>query len=269
MSAAPSMKKAEFERQPVAEFAAIRNGSDGERRKRAGTPEGTILDMKAFSITASNQVRAFASEQEAPAGEAAFSTAEQLAVLVQEGPIARLVEVWNQLPGAKQIRKFTDRKGSVRRLWQAVRRVAAKVTISLGTAGNARGGIDFGLSGCAGVASNLGTALVTDARGVLLPQNFTTGLACDIGAYQTAQNQVQMTFNVSPSIGGRLQRCNQQFPPAHQFGGRRVAFHAAELLDGLDRPLGLTLGTGHRDGDFFDDQAGIFELGFFGSELPG
>jgi hypothetical protein len=38
-------------------------------------PEGTILDMKVFSITASNQIRVFASEQEAPAGEAVFGSA--------------------------------------------------------------------------------------------------------------------------------------------------------------------------------------------------
>ena len=89
-------------------------------------PEGTILDMKVFSITASNQVRVFASEQVAPAGEAVFGSAEQLAVLVQAWPMARLVEVWNQLPGAKQVRKFTDRKSGVRRLWQAVQGVAVK-----------------------------------------------------------------------------------------------------------------------------------------------
>lgn len=82
--------------------------------------------MKVFSITASNQVRVFASEQEAPTAETVFGSAEQLAALVQEWPMARLVEVWNQLPGAKQIHKFTDRKSGVRRLWQAVQGVAAK-----------------------------------------------------------------------------------------------------------------------------------------------
>jgi len=82
--------------------------------------------MKVFSITASNQIRVFASEQEAPAGEAVFGSAEQLAALVQAWPIARLVEVWNQLPGVRQIRKFTDRKNGVRRLWQAVQAIAVK-----------------------------------------------------------------------------------------------------------------------------------------------
>jgi len=82
--------------------------------------------MKVFSITANNQVRVFGSEQEAPAGEAVFGSAEQLTALVQEWPIARLVEVWNQLPGAKQIRKFTDRKSGIRRLWQAAQGLAVK-----------------------------------------------------------------------------------------------------------------------------------------------
>jgi hypothetical protein len=84
--------------------------------------------MKMFSITTNNQVRVFASEREAPAGEAVFGSAEQFAALVQEWPLARLVEVWNQLPGAKQLRKFTDRKSGVRRLWEAVQGVAAKAS---------------------------------------------------------------------------------------------------------------------------------------------
>ena len=82
--------------------------------------------MKVFSITTDNQVRVFGSQQEAPAGSGTFASAEELAALVHEWPIARLVEVWNQLPGGKQIRKFTDRKTALRRLWKAVQGLAAK-----------------------------------------------------------------------------------------------------------------------------------------------
>jgi hypothetical protein len=49
-------------------------------------PEGTIVDMKVFLITANNLARVFASEQEAPEGEVMFGSAEQLAALVQHWP---------------------------------------------------------------------------------------------------------------------------------------------------------------------------------------
>jgi hypothetical protein len=89
-------------------------------------PEGTILDMKMFAITTDNQVRAFASEERVSAGNAAFGSAEELAALVHDWPITRLVAVWNQLPGAKRIRKFTDRQSGVRRVWEAAQGLAAK-----------------------------------------------------------------------------------------------------------------------------------------------
>ena len=81
--------------------------------------------MNMFSITANNQVRVFSSEQEAPAGSAIFRNAEELAAVAKQWPAARLVEVWNQLPGGKPLSKFTDRKTGVRRLWEAVQSVAA------------------------------------------------------------------------------------------------------------------------------------------------
>jgi hypothetical protein len=82
--------------------------------------------MNVFSITANNQVRVFSSEQEAPAGGVVFRSAEELAIAAKQWPAARLVEVWNQLPGAKPVRKFTDRTSGVRRLWEAVQAIAVK-----------------------------------------------------------------------------------------------------------------------------------------------
>ena len=81
--------------------------------------------MKVFSITASNQVRVFASEREAPRAETVFGSAEQLAALVQEWPMG---DWWRYGTSflARSRYKFTDRKSGVRRLWQAVQGVAAK-----------------------------------------------------------------------------------------------------------------------------------------------
>ena len=44
--------------------------------------------MKVFSITANNQVRVFASEQEVPVGGAIFRSAEELAAVAHEWPAA-------------------------------------------------------------------------------------------------------------------------------------------------------------------------------------
>ncbi len=68
----------------------------------------------------------FSSEQEAPAGSVVFRNAGELAIAAKQWPAARLVEVWNQLPGAKPVRKFTDRTSGVRRLWEAVQAIAVK-----------------------------------------------------------------------------------------------------------------------------------------------
>jgi hypothetical protein len=79
--------------------------------------------MRVFSITSDNQVQAFSSEQEVPPGGAIFRSAEELATAAKQWPTARLVQVWNQLPGAKPVGKFTDRMTGVRRLWEALRAV--------------------------------------------------------------------------------------------------------------------------------------------------
>ena len=82
-------------------------------------------DMKVFMITAKNEVRTLTSGQKARAGGTVFSSAEELAASVRQWPMARLVEVWNLLPGAKPLSKFTDRKTAVRRLWEVLQAVAA------------------------------------------------------------------------------------------------------------------------------------------------
>ncbi len=45
------------------------------------------------------------------------------------------------------------------------------------------------------LANGCGTTILTDQRGVLRPQ----GSACDIGAFENALNQVQITFNTAPA----------------------------------------------------------------------
>ena len=70
-------------------------------------------------INAANQVVAHTSRNPATDG-VSFASEEELAKLVADWPITRLVAIWNNLPGVRQVNKFTDRKTAVRRIWTAI-----------------------------------------------------------------------------------------------------------------------------------------------------
>jgi len=80
--------------------------------------------MKLFTIeTETNNITVHATAKQADAvpGAQRFSTEAGLAKLAADWPAARLAEIWNSLPGAKPIHKFTDRKKAVARIWKAIR----------------------------------------------------------------------------------------------------------------------------------------------------
>jgi uncharacterized protein DUF3489 len=76
-------------------------------------------EMKTYTIDKENSITAFASKQEAGEGET-FSSQQELASLVAEWPTDRLIEVWNGIPGLTPVKKFTDRKSAVARIWKAI-----------------------------------------------------------------------------------------------------------------------------------------------------
>jgi len=49
-----------------------------------------------------------------------FSTLKQLGKLAAEWPASRLLEIWNNLPGATPVKKFMDRKTAVIRIWKQI-----------------------------------------------------------------------------------------------------------------------------------------------------
>ncbi len=53
-----------------------------------------------------------------------FSNERELRELAAEWPGARLVEIWNQLPGVKPVVRFTNRDIAIRRIWAAVQNFA-------------------------------------------------------------------------------------------------------------------------------------------------
>ena len=78
--------------------------------------------MKTFTIDSANEVRAYASSNEAvvPSGGARFASEKELAKVALPWPGKRFVEVWNGLPGIARVRRFTDRKTAIRRIWKSV-----------------------------------------------------------------------------------------------------------------------------------------------------
>jgi hypothetical protein len=82
--------------------------------------------MKNFEIDAENHVRVLDSGEVSATG-LTFASEGELRRITAEWPLARLVEVWNRLPGAKPVRKFTDRQTACVRIWKAVQALAPAV----------------------------------------------------------------------------------------------------------------------------------------------
>lgn len=79
--------------------------------------------MKIFTIeNETNNIMIHASVQEAETVENAdrFRNEAGLAKLAADWPVARLVEIWNSLPGVTPVTKFKDRATGVSRIWKAI-----------------------------------------------------------------------------------------------------------------------------------------------------
>ena len=81
--------------------------------------------MKTFSIDSDDNISAFASAEEtteAP-GLERFDSVDQLLTLAEHWSTSRLVEIWNSLAGVKPVKRFTDRKTGVNRIWKAIQQL--------------------------------------------------------------------------------------------------------------------------------------------------
>ena len=80
--------------------------------------------MRTFTIDSENNITVFASTKEAKTsnqtGAVIFTSQAELAQLADGWPGGRLVEIWNSLPGATPVKKFTDRKTAIARIWKAI-----------------------------------------------------------------------------------------------------------------------------------------------------
>ena len=80
--------------------------------------------MQTFTIDSENNITVFTNMKEAKTsnqtGAVIFTTEDELAKLADAWPGGRLVEIWNSLPGATPVKKFTDRKTAIARIWKAI-----------------------------------------------------------------------------------------------------------------------------------------------------
>jgi hypothetical protein len=77
--------------------------------------------MKLFSIDRDNNITAFTRRKDAESANGdAFRSQTELRDLAAAWPASRLVEIWNGIPGFVPVKKFTNRKTAVLRIWKAI-----------------------------------------------------------------------------------------------------------------------------------------------------
>ncbi|MCC6363136.1 MAG: DUF3489 domain-containing protein [Bryobacterales bacterium] len=87
--------------------------------------------MRLFAIDTDNNITAFPAAEQIPEGQEHFGTEKELAKLAANWPGDRLLQIWNSFAGVapfdelKAIKKFTDRKTAVARVWKAIQRLDA------------------------------------------------------------------------------------------------------------------------------------------------
>ena len=77
--------------------------------------------MKLFNIDRENNITAFAKRVNAEAANGdTFRSETELNELAAAWAASRLVEIWNGIPGCVPVKKFTNRKTAVLRIWKAI-----------------------------------------------------------------------------------------------------------------------------------------------------
>ncbi len=84
--------------------------------------------MKSFGINAENHISIYEGAATRPY-EIIFTTDEELALVAEELPTSRLVEIWNNLPGVVPVKKFKDRKTAIARIWNALQNADTPVEV--------------------------------------------------------------------------------------------------------------------------------------------
>jgi hypothetical protein len=83
--------------------------------------------MRLFAIDKDETITAFPAAEQIPEGQEQFASEKELTKLAANWPADRLVNIWNSFAGVagfgadlKPVKKFTDRKTAVARIWKAI-----------------------------------------------------------------------------------------------------------------------------------------------------
>jgi len=99
--------------------------------------------MPTFSIDAENNITAFTAAEQVPKGHEHFASEKEFAKLSAGWPITRFAEVWNGFAGVvpfselRPVKKFTDRKTAVARIWRAIQALTPTAAPQAATAKDA------------------------------------------------------------------------------------------------------------------------------------
>jgi len=80
------------------------------------------IEMSTFVLESDNRIRALAPGEPVPETDPPekFKTLDELTALSESWPMTRLVAIWDTLPGVTPVKKFTDRKTAITRIWKAI-----------------------------------------------------------------------------------------------------------------------------------------------------
>jgi hypothetical protein len=90
--------------------------------------------MKTFTVeNETNNITLHATEREAEAVPDAerFNSEAALWKIAENWPAARLLEIWNSLPGVTPVKKFKDRASGVSRIWKALQTLGEAVPVTV------------------------------------------------------------------------------------------------------------------------------------------
>src|SRR6266704_2227980 len=77
--------------------------------------------MTTFTIDSDDHIERITGNRKPDAGDH-FTSLDELGQLTEPWPVPRLVRIWNSLPGATAVKRFTDRKTAVSRIWKALQK---------------------------------------------------------------------------------------------------------------------------------------------------
>jgi hypothetical protein len=75
---------------------------------------------------------------ETDGGSSSFASEQELQQVAGEWPMKRLFEMWNHLPGAEPVTRFTDRKTALGRIWRAIQPESENGSKNAGRASSTR-----------------------------------------------------------------------------------------------------------------------------------